>query len=75
MNKKEKFLEEHNKLSPFNLKATMALLSRFKVERGSLFKGKDWSIEKLRRPFIIWLTSLSSKRKEEINKSIDDSKI
>lgn len=55
---KEEFLEEHNKLSPKNLKATISLLSRFKTEKASLFKGNDWSTEKLRRPFLLWLTSL-----------------
>ena len=54
---KEEFLEEHNRLSPKNLRATTALLSRFRIEKDSLFKGEDWSIDKLRRPFILWLTS------------------
>ena len=57
--KKEEFLEEHNRLSPKNLKATIFLLSRFKTEKALLFKNDDWSIERLRRPFILWLTSLS----------------
>jgi hypothetical protein len=56
---KKQFLKEHNRLSPENLKATIPLLSRFKMEKPSLFKSNDWSIEKLRRPFILWLTSLS----------------
>ncbi len=56
---KEQFLEEHNKLSPQNLKATIPLLSRFKIEKAQLFKDDNWSIEKLRRPFILWLTSPS----------------
>ena len=30
---KEKFLEEHNKLSPMNLQATLTLLNRFKEEK------------------------------------------
>jgi len=55
---KEQFLEEHNKLASKDLKATMPLLSRFKTEKISLFKGEDWSIDKLRRPFILWLTSI-----------------
>ena len=55
---KEQFLEEHNRLSPENLRATFALLSRFREERASLFQGDDWTIDKFRRPFIIWLTSL-----------------
>jgi hypothetical protein len=62
--KKEEFLDEHNKLSPSNLQATTALLSRFRTEKSSLFKGDDWSIDKLRRPFIMWLTSSSSADKE-----------
>jgi hypothetical protein len=57
--KKEEFLEEHNRLSPKNLKATIPLLSRFRLEKASLFKGDYWSIDKLRRPFILWLTSSS----------------
>jgi hypothetical protein len=56
---KEQFLEEHNRLSPSNLQATIALLSRFRIEKASLFKGDDWPIDKLRRPFILWLTSLT----------------
>jgi hypothetical protein len=62
--KKEQFLEEHNRLSPLNLRATISLLSRFRVEKASLFKGDDWSIDKLRRPFILWLTSLSWDKKK-----------
>ena len=55
---KEQFLEEHNRLSPENLRATTSLLSRFRIEKASLFKDENWSIEKLRRPFILWLTSV-----------------
>ena len=62
--KKEEFLEEHNKLSPVNLKATIPLLSRFRIEKATLFKDDTWSIDKLRRPFILWLTSLDSKKKK-----------
>ena len=62
---KEEFLKEHNKLSPKNLKATLSLLSRFKIEKKFLFKSNNWSIEKLRRPFILWLTSPTSKEKED----------
>ncbi len=69
MSKKEQFLSEHNRLSPPNLKATKSLLSRFRAERASLFKDKSWSIEKLRRPFILWLTSLTLKEKQDINKN------
>ncbi len=62
--KKEEFLEEHNRLSPANLRATISLLSRFRTEKASLFKSDDWSIDKLRRPFIMWLTSLAWNRKK-----------
>lgn len=57
--KKEQFLEEHNRLSPANLRATTALLSRFREEKALLFHDDDWPIDKFRRPFILWLTSLS----------------
>ena len=71
MTKKQQFLLEHNKLSPLNLQATTFLLSRFKIEKASLFKDKNWSIDKLRRPFIFWLTSLTTEEKEDIkNKEI-----
>jgi hypothetical protein len=66
---KEEFLEEHNKLSPVDLQATTALLSRFRIDKESLFKNDDWSIDKLRRPFILWLTSLPSRNgKRDIEK-------
>jgi len=68
MTKKQQFLEEHNKLSPLNLQATKSLLSRFKIEKASIFKDNDWSLDKLRRPFILWLTSLTVEKKESINK-------
>ncbi|UMX48235.1 MAG: hypothetical protein L7H18_01685 [Candidatus Nealsonbacteria bacterium DGGOD1a] len=59
MTRQEMFLSEHNKLSPLNLRATIALLVRFKEEKPSLFEdGEDWPLDKLRRPFIMWLTSL-----------------
>lgn len=67
--KKEEFLEEHNRLSPANLKATISLLSRFRIEKASIFKDDNWSIDKLRRPFILWFTSLTSKEKENIKKT------
>jgi hypothetical protein len=53
------FLKEHNRLSPESFKATASLLSRFKSEKSSLFKDNYWSIDKLRRPFINWISSLS----------------
>ena len=65
---KEQFLSEHNRLSPLNLQATIALLSRFRIDKTSLFKNDDWSIDKLRRPFILWLTSLTSEEKENRKK-------
>lgn len=60
MTKKELFLTEHNKLSPANLQTTMAMLSRFRMEKASLFKDYEWSVDKLRRPFLLWLTSFSA---------------
>lgn len=51
-------------MSPENLKATIPLLSRFRIEKASLFKNDDWPIDKLRRPFILWLTSLSFNKGE-----------
>ena len=62
MTTKEEFLDEHNKLAPKNLKATMDTLTRFKEEKPTLFKSDDWSVEKLRRPFIFWLTSMPKVR-------------
>jgi hypothetical protein len=63
MTKKRKFLLEHNRLSPPDLQATMSMLSRFRIEKGSLFKDNDWSVDKLRRPFISWLISLNLKER------------
>ncbi|MDD5145743.1 MAG: hypothetical protein PHF44_02790 [Candidatus Pacebacteria bacterium] len=71
-NTKEEFLFEHNRLSPLNLQATTALLSRFKIEKQSLFKDDNWSLDKLRRPFIMWLTSLTAAEKENIRKIKND---
>jgi hypothetical protein len=64
---KEEFLSEHNRLSPLSLQATIPLLSRFRTEKASIFKDDNWSIDKLRRPFILWLTSLPSKERGNIN--------
>jgi len=66
MTKKQQFLEEHNKLSPENLQATTSMLSRFREEKTLLFKDNEWSIDKLRRPFILWLTSLTTEQKKNI---------
>ncbi len=68
MTKKQQFLLEHNKLSPLNLQATTSLLSRFRIEKASLFKDDNWSIDKLRRPLISWLISLTVEEKENIKK-------
>ena len=68
MTTKEQFLSEHNRLSPLNLQVTTAVLSRFRIDKASLFKNDDWSIDKLRRPFILWLTSLPSEEKRNIKK-------
>jgi len=68
MTEKQQFLQEHNKLSPSNLQATAALLLRFRAEKPSLFKDDNWPLEKLRRPFIFWLTSLTDAEKENIEK-------
>jgi len=65
---KEKFLEEHNKLSPSNLQATLALLNRFKEEKKPLLKDDSWCLDKLRIPFIAWLTS-QPKKEEKAGKS------
>ena len=63
MTTKQQFLIEHNGLSPANLQATEEMLTRFRAERASVFKENDWSIEKIRRPFILWLTSLPSEER------------
>ncbi len=68
MTKKQQFLLEHNKLSPLNLQATTSLLTRFKIEKTSLFKDDNWLIDKLRRPFILWLTSLTLEERKNIEK-------
>ena len=68
MTKKQQFLSEHNRLASSDMQATNSMLSHFKIQKASLFKDKNWSIDKLRRPFIFWLTSLTSKEKEDIHK-------
>jgi hypothetical protein len=57
MTTKEEFLTEHNKLSPKNFKATMSILTRFQKEKPTLIKDNDWTIARIRRPFILWLSS------------------
>ena len=66
---KEKFLEEHNKLSPLNLQATLALLDRFREEKKPLMKDSDWCLDKHRIPFISWLASIQEPEKKTIEKS------
>ncbi|OHA62768.1 MAG: hypothetical protein A3E07_03385 [Candidatus Wildermuthbacteria bacterium RIFCSPHIGHO2_12_FULL_45_9] len=68
MTKKQQFLQEHNRLSSRALQATPYLLSRFKVDKPSLFKDNNWSVDKLRRPFIFWLTSFSEEELETMKK-------
>lgn len=68
MTKKQQFLSEHNRLASQDMQATASMLSLFRVEKASLFKDNNWSIDKLRRPFIFWLTSLTPKEKEDIIK-------
>lgn len=59
---KEQFLAEHNRLSPENIQATFASLTKFQQEKRPLLKDNEWSY-KLRIPFILWLTSLPQKKK------------
>jgi len=69
MTKKQNFLLEHNKLSPLNLHTTLAMLTSFKKNKPALFKDDEWSIDKLRRPFILWLTSFTKEALEDIRKN------
>ena len=67
---KEQFLQEHNKLSPSNLQATLAMLDRFKEEKKPLMKDDGWCLDKLRIPFISWLTAMQNEKdKEKLKKS------
>ena len=66
---KEQFLEEHNKLSPSNLQATLALLNQFKEEKKPLMKDNEWCLDKHRIPFISWLTALPKDDKKSGRKS------
>jgi hypothetical protein len=68
-NTKEDFLLEHNRLSSLSMQTTMSLLSRFRIEKAMLFKDDNWYIDKLRRPFIFWLTSLTPEEKEKMKKT------
>jgi len=71
MTYKQQFLTDHNKLSPLALQATDDLLTRFRVEKASLFKDDKWNLDKLRRPFILWLTAmdLGKDRKQAVRHS------
>ena len=57
---KEQFLEEHNKLSPSGLRATLAMLNKFREEKKPLMKDDNWCLDKLRIPFISWLTAVKA---------------
>jgi len=65
---KEQFLEEHNKLSPSNLQATLVLLDRFKEEKKPLMKDTEWCLDKHRIPFISWLTNIQDPEKKTTDK-------
>lgn len=67
MSKKQQFLLEHNRLSPPSLQATIAILSRFRMDKPGLFKDNSWSVDKLRRPFVLWFTSFSVEEREGMN--------
>lgn len=66
---KEQFLQEHNKLSPSNLQATLAMLDRFKEEKKPLMKDDSWCLDKLRIPFIAWLTAAQKEPAKKNSKS------
>ena len=68
MTKKQNFLLEHNRLAPLNLHATLVMLTSFKKDKPALFKDDEWSIDKLRRPFILWLTSSNGEVLGDIKK-------
>ena len=61
----EQFLEEHNRLSPENLRATSSLLCRFRAEKTALFEDDNWPIDKIRKPFISWLIALALEREHK----------
>jgi hypothetical protein len=63
MTTEKQFLIEHNSMAPPSLKANMEMLSSFKKEKPSLFVDGNCPIEKIRRPFIFWLTSRPNKAK------------
>ncbi len=66
---KEEFLERHNDLASLEMRATMKMLDFFETKKPALFKDGNYSIEKIRRPFIFWITSLNETEKKRINKA------
>lgn len=64
---KEEFLTEHNKLSPTNLQATFALLTKFQEEKKPLLKDSEWS-HKLRIPLISWILATPTKKVRGLGK-------
>ena len=62
---KEQFLAEHNKLSPKNLQATLAMLTKFQEEKKPLLKDDGWCLDKIRIQFISWLIPQSSDDKKK----------
>lgn len=65
---KEQFLAEHNKLSPANLQATFALLTKFQEEKKPLLKDGNWS-HKLRIPFISWMIALPQEKQKQVKRT------
>ena len=62
---KEQFLVEHNKLSPNELQATLAILTKFQEEKKPLLKDDAWSIDKLRIPVITWMLARPKTEEKE----------
>ncbi len=67
MTTKEQFIAKHNSLASADMRATTEILDCFIAQKPDLFKTGDYAIEKIRRPFIFWLTSLSSANKQKMN--------
>jgi len=65
---KEQFLEEHNKLSPKHLQATLTMLDHFREEKKPLTKDNGWCLDKMRIPFISWLITEKEVPKKESQK-------
>ena len=61
---KEQFLEEHNKLSDSEWRATIDDLIRFETEKPDICKNGKWSIERARRPFVMWLASFRPRKNQ-----------